>query len=122
VRRAACGVSLDVPARGARRWSDPCKGGPRAAGRRGGIELSEEVAMATFTDMLQTNRNIRSEYDIWRGLREQNGEDPTDWDAFREHLIRIGHPDPGNRPPDDWVGEDYKARHADWWANYQNRS
>ena len=78
--------------------------------------------MATFTDMLQTNPNIRSEYDIWRGLREQNGEDPTDWDAFREHLTRIGHPDPGNRPPDDWVGEDYKAQHADWWANYQNRS
>ncbi len=28
----------------------------------------------------------------------------------------------GNRPPDDWVGDDYKQAHPDWWANYANRS
>ena len=77
--------------------------------------------MATFADMLQADPNIRSEYDIWRPLREQKGEDSVDWDAFRTHLLAIGHPDPGLVPPDDWVGDDYKAAHADWWANYQSR-
>jgi hypothetical protein len=78
--------------------------------------------MANFEDMMQTDPQIRSEYDIWREARANNGEDAADWDAFREHLIRIGHPDPGNRPPDDWVGEDYKQANPEWWANYQNRS
>jgi hypothetical protein len=77
--------------------------------------------MATFAEMQQSNANIRSEYDIWRSLREQKGEDPVDWDAFRAHLVAIGHPDPGDIPPDDWVGDDYKAAHPDWWANYQSR-
>lgn len=77
--------------------------------------------MATFADMQQTDPDIRSEYDIWRPLREQNGEDPVDWDAFRAHLIAIGHSDPGDMPPDDWVGDDYKAANAEWWANYQSR-
>ena len=77
--------------------------------------------MATFEDMHQTDPNLRFEYDVWRPLREQNGEDPIDWDAFRTHVTAIGHSDPGPVPPDDWVGEDYKAEHADWWANYQSR-
>lgn len=77
--------------------------------------------MATFADMLQSDPNLRLEYDVWRPLREQNGEDPVDWDAFRTHVTAIGHPDPGPVPPDDWVGEDYKAANADWWANYQSR-
>ena len=51
--------------------------------------------MATFADMLQTDPNLRLEYDVWRPLREQNGEDPVDWDAFRTHVTAIGHPDPG---------------------------
>jgi hypothetical protein len=75
----------------------------------------------TFADLQQQDPEIRYEYDVWRDLRSQNGEDPTDWDAFQAHLVAIGHPDPGNRPPDDWVGEDYKAEHAEWWDNYQSR-
>ncbi len=78
--------------------------------------------MATFQDMMQTDPDIRSEYDTWREQRAQNGEDATDWDAFREHLVAIGHPDPGHRPPDDWVGEDYKQANPEWWAQYQSRS
>ena len=77
--------------------------------------------MATFADMQQNDPDIRTEYDVWRPLREQNGEDPIDWDAFRTHLIGIGHNDPGNIPPDDWVGDDYKAANPDWWANYTSR-
>jgi hypothetical protein len=26
----------------------------------------------------------------------------------RQHIVAIGQVDPGHRPPDDWVGEDYK--------------
>lgn len=78
--------------------------------------------MQTFEDMQQQDPEIRYEYDVWRDLRAQNGEDPADWDAFREHLIAIGHPDPGGRPPEDWVGEDFKAANPEWWANYANRA
>jgi hypothetical protein len=78
--------------------------------------------MATFAEMLQANPDIRNQYDWWRGARAEKGEDPTDWDAFRKHIVDIGQMDPGNRPPDDWVGEDYKQSHPEWWANYANRS
>ncbi len=77
--------------------------------------------MATFADMMQTDPQIRYEYDVWRPLREQKGEDPVDWDAFRKHLVAIGHSDPGDVPPDDWVGEDYKQAHPEWWAQYTAR-
>jgi hypothetical protein len=70
--------------------------------------------MATFADMVADNPNIRQQYDEWRGLRSQRGEDPLDWGAFRGHAMAIGAPDPGARPPDDFVGEDYKAANPDW--------
>ena len=38
----------------------------------------------------------------WRNARSANGEDPSDWQAFRDHLSAIGAPDPGG-PPDDWA-------------------
>jgi hypothetical protein len=78
--------------------------------------------VATFNDMLQTNPDIRNQYDWWRGARSEKGEDPVDWDAFRQHIVAIGQPDPGNRPPDDWVGDDFKQANPDWWANYANRT
>lgn len=77
--------------------------------------------MATFVEMQHSDPDIRAEYDLWRGLREERGENPVDWDAFRAHLIAIGHNDPGDVPPDDWVGEDYKAANPEWWANYTSR-
>ena len=51
--------------------------------------------MATFQDLAADNPNIRQQYDEWRGLRAQNGEDSTDYQAFRQHLRDMGAPDPG---------------------------
>jgi hypothetical protein len=70
--------------------------------------------MTTFAELTQSNPNVRAQYDEWRQLRAQGGEDPLDWGAFRGHLLAIGAPDPGARPPDDFVGEDYKAANPDW--------
>ena len=70
--------------------------------------------MATFDEMAAENPNIRSQYDEWRDARSANGEDPVDWGAFRDHVMAIGAPDPGMRPPDDFVGEDFKAANPEW--------
>jgi len=70
--------------------------------------------MATFDEMAADNPNIRSQYDDWREQRAANGEDPIDWGAFQQHLQSIGAPDPGGRPPDDFVGEDFKAANPEW--------
>jgi hypothetical protein len=78
--------------------------------------------MATFGEMTADNPYIREQYDEWGDARVQNGEDPTDWDAFREHVMALGAPDPGNRPPDDFVGEDWKAENPDWVARYADRA
>lgn len=78
--------------------------------------------MATFADLMQINPDIRNQYDWWNPARSEKGEDPVDWDAFRQHIIAIGQPDPGFIPPDDWVGDDFKAANPDWWANYQSRA
>jgi len=77
--------------------------------------------MASFTDLEQQNPNIRQQYDEWRDLRAQGGEDSTDWDAFRQHVTALGAPDPGGHPPDDFVGEDWKAQHPEWVARYVGR-
>jgi len=70
--------------------------------------------MTTFAELTAENPNIRVQYDEWRALRAQNNEDPLDWGAFRGHAMAIGAPDPGARPPDDFVGEDYKAANPAW--------
>jgi hypothetical protein len=69
--------------------------------------------MATFQDLAAENPNIRQQYDEWRDLRSQRGEDPTDYDAFRQHVIALGAPDPGSQEIDDFVGEDFKAAHPE---------
>ena len=43
--------------------------------------------MATFADLSAENPNLRQQYDDRRQLRSQNGEDPTDYQAFRQHVI-----------------------------------
>ncbi len=59
--------------------------------------------------------------DRWRGERTEKGQDPTDWDEFRQLVIFIGAPDPGPKPPDDFVGEEWKAENPEWVAKYANR-
>ena len=70
--------------------------------------------MTTFADLEVDNPNMRAQYDEWREARAANGEDPIDWGAFQQHLIAIGGVDPGPRPPDDFVGEDFKAQNPEW--------
>ena len=77
--------------------------------------------MATFAQLMEENPNLREQYDTWRAQRTEKGEDPTDWDAFRELVKYIGAPDPGAKPPDDFVGEDWKAQHPEWVARYSGR-
>ena len=74
--------------------------------------------MSTFASLAEENPNIRQQYDDWRNERVAKGEDPTDWQAFRELVQYLGAPDPGARPPDDFVGEEWKAEHPEWVARY----
>ena len=69
--------------------------------------------MASFQDLSSENPNLRSQYDEWREARLQNGEDPTDYAAFREHVIALGAPDPGESEIDDFVGDEFKAAHPE---------
>jgi len=69
--------------------------------------------MATFEELSADNPNIREQYDEWRDLRTQRGEDATDWSAFRKHVMAIGAPDPGEQEPDDFVGDDFKTAHPE---------
>ncbi len=57
--------------------------------------------MASFREVEAGNPNIREQYDTWRRERQQNNEDPTDYAAFRKHVIAIGAPDPGEEPISD---------------------
>ena len=82
-----------------------------------------EKAMTTFAELARDNPNIREQYDIWRQESVEAGTDPTDWASFREHVTgNLGAPDPGEYPPEDFVGEDFKAANPDWTARwYPNR-
>jgi hypothetical protein len=73
--------------------------------------------MATFQDLSADNPNLRQQYDEWRQLRVQNGEDPTDYQAFRQHVINLGAPDPGEQEIDDFVGEDFKQAHPERYGS-----
>ena len=83
---------------------------------------SEGSTMRTLSDMARINPNIRQQYDVWRNDVSSRGEDATDWDVFRSWLTSQGAPDPGARPPDDFVGDDWKAQHPEWVAKYGNRA
>jgi hypothetical protein len=69
--------------------------------------------MPTFMDLAAENPDIRSHYDEWRNQRVAAGEDPTDYQAFRQHVIDLGAPDPGEQEIDDFVGDDFKAAHPE---------
>jgi len=70
--------------------------------------------MSTFADLAVANPSIRQQYDEWRQERATQGQDAVDWGGFRQYLLARGQPDPGPRPPEDFVGEDFKAAHPEW--------
>ncbi len=69
--------------------------------------------MGSFAELSEQNPNIRAQYDEWRQLRSERGEDPTDYQAFREHVMAMGAPDPGEREIEDFVGDDFRAAHPE---------
>jgi hypothetical protein len=69
--------------------------------------------MPSFQDLAQDNPNLRQQYDEWRDARAQEGSDPTDYQAFRQHVVDMGAPDPGEQEIDDFVGDDFKAAHPE---------
>lgn len=74
--------------------------------------------MTTFADLANDNPNIRQQYDEWREQRTANNQDAVDWSAFREHVTALGAPDPGDYPPDDFVGDDFKQANPEWTARW----
>ena len=57
--------------------------------------------MATFAELSSENPDIRSQYDEWRQARSDAGEDATDYQAFRQHVVDLGSPDPGEQEIDE---------------------
>ena len=78
--------------------------------------------MTMWHDLGIENPGILDQYLEWRDARVANGEDPVDWGAFREHLLAIGAPDPGTRPPDDFVGDDFKMANPEWTQRWYGSS
>ncbi len=58
---------------------------------------------ATLSDLEQQNPNIRSQIQTWQRERTNNGQNPTDWNAFRQHASGIGAPDPGEEAPPEFM-------------------
>jgi hypothetical protein len=69
--------------------------------------------VATFDELAAENPNIRAQYDEWAAQRAQDGEDAADYDAFRQHVLALGAPDPGEEEIADFVGDDFKAAHPE---------
>ena len=58
--------------------------------------------MATLAELEAENTNIKQQLDEWRTQRAASGEDPNDYAAFRQHLLDLGAPDPGEDAPEDF--------------------
>jgi hypothetical protein len=70
--------------------------------------------MATFADLEATNPHLRKLFREWLDLREETGEDITDYQAFRQHVIFRGAPDPGEAPLDDFLTPDGVPNERTW--------
>jgi N-acetyl-anhydromuramyl-L-alanine amidase AmpD len=51
----------------------------------------------TLDDLAADNPNIQQQLVDWRQMRAQQGADPGDYAAFRQHEIDLGAPDPGEQ-------------------------
>ena len=58
---------------------------------------------ATLSDLQQQNPNIRSQIQVWQRERANNDQSPADWEAFRQHAMAIGAPDPGQEAPQEFA-------------------
>jgi hypothetical protein len=69
--------------------------------------------VATLQQLSEDNPNITQQYDEWRALRSERGEDASDYQAFRQHVMTIGAPDPGEDEPEDFTDSSFKAAHPE---------
>ena len=53
-------------------------------------------------ELMRDNPNFMEQMNEWQRVRSEKGEDPMDWGAFRDHVMRIGAPDPGSLRPDEF--------------------
>lgn len=58
---------------------------------------------ATLSELEQQNPNLRGQIEEWQNERTRNGQNPTDWEAFRQHAMAIGAPDPGQEAPREFM-------------------
>ena len=68
--------------------------------------------MATFQELAADNPKSGQQYDEWREQRSQNGEDSTDYQAFRQHVMAMGRPIPASRRF-RLRRDDFKAAHPE---------
>src|SRR5688500_15764759 len=67
---------------------------------------------ATLSELEQQNPNIGSQIEVWQRERVNNGQSPADWEAFRQHAMAIGAPDPGEEAPSDFAQSAKEASSA----------
>ena len=67
--------------------------------------MSDNVKVA---DLLVANPIIESHMRVWQTERQQKGEDPLDWPAFRAFAAYINAPDPGGSPPSEFFWFDWE--------------
>jgi hypothetical protein len=60
---------------------------------------NKPAATGDISAMWLKNSNIVAQMVDWIRARIANGEDPSNWAAFRQHEINMGNPDPGPNPP-----------------------
>lgn len=70
--------------------------------------------MATFAELEATNPQIRMQFREWLDLCEETDEDFTDYQAFRQHVIFRGSPDPGEAPIEDFLTADGVPNESTW--------
>ena len=58
---------------------------------------------ASLSELEQQNPNLRSQLQEWQAQRTRDGENPTDWAAFRQHALALGAPDPGPDAPPEFT-------------------
>jgi hypothetical protein len=61
--------------------------------------MAHDVSVAQLTAV---DPAIERQMRVWQTERAQRGEDPFDWDAFRDLEASVGAPDPGNLAPPEF--------------------
>ena len=67
--------------------------------------MTDNVKVA---DLLVANPIIESHMRVWQTERQQKGENPLDWPAFRAFAAYINSPDPGDSAPSEFYWFDWE--------------